>query len=317
MTITSLDRILLLNFLCCITIFLLLSCSGEKPADIKTQEISETKSEKPSEELKTTTRSNNKLYSVKIAPTDASRKSTIEIIPEGFKLEDAMIEWLVNGNVDRDSTSSEFNTKRALKGESVQARVRVNNSVLYSNIIYIKNAPPELTKVKLLPEVFRPGDTLSIEAETIDADEDSATILYEWTKNGEPAGNESRIEGTVKRGDKINVKITPFDGEDYGQSIILDREIANIPPVIIDHKDFKFDGKVYTYQVRAEDPDEDTLTYSLKSDIEGIRINSETGVITWDVPKDFIGEAAINISVTDGHGGEATQQLTFIINPPK
>lgn len=312
MTITSLDRILLLKLLCCISIFLLFSCSREKPADIKTQEIPETRSEKLSEELKTKT-----LYNIEIKPTDATRNSTINVIPHGFKLDDAKIEWLLNGRLNTGSASSTFNANQAIKGDRIQARVIIDSLELFSNVIYIKNARPEISRVKILPEVIKPGTGLSVEAEATDPDGDEATILYEWTKNGEPAGNSSQIEGLIKRGDKVSIKITPFDGEDYGQPITLKREIKNMPPIIIDDKKFNFDGKLFTYYVKASDPDGDVLTYQLTNAPEGMSINAETGEIRWLVPDDFTGRVPITVSVTDGHGGDVTQQLTFIINPAK
>ena len=73
---------------------------------------------------------------------------------------------------------------------------------------------------------------MSVEVSASDVDGDEVTVSYEWTKNGEPAGNSKRIEAPLRRGDKISVKITPFDGEAHGRSGLLDREIINLPPVI-------------------------------------------------------------------------------------
>ena len=38
-----------------------------------------------------------------------------------------------------------------------------------------------------------------------------------------------------------------------------------MPPVIIEDKAFIFNGKRFLYQVKASDPDNDPLTYSLKT----------------------------------------------------
>ena len=164
-----------------------------------------------------------------------------------------------------------------------------------------------------MPEVFKAGDALYIEASGSDIDGDAVTIIYEWIKNREPAGSSKQIGIPIKRGDKISVKITPFDGEAYGKPIVLNREIKNLPPMIVDHKNFNFDGSVYTYQVKATDPDEDKLTYSLKSAPAGMTIDPKTGAIQWNVPPDVKGKTTFIVSVTDGNGGEATQSLTFEI----
>ncbi|MDH5767934.1 MAG: putative Ig domain-containing protein [Nitrospirota bacterium] len=254
---------------------------------------------------------------MEITPSDASRNSVIFVIPRGFNLTDAKIEWLVNDRLATSPVSSQFKSAEIKKGDKVQAKAIIQGKEILSNIIQIKDTPPEMSKVKILPEVFKPGDTLYVEVSGSDADGDEVIISYEWTKNGEPAGNGKRIEVPLKRGDKVSVKITPFDGEAYGRSVVLHREIVNMPPMIVEHKEFNFDGKVYSYQVTATDPDGDTLTYSLKTSPMGMTINPTTGQVNWNVPPEFKGKASFEVSVTDGHGGEAMQSLTFVITPQK
>jgi hypothetical protein len=93
----------------------------------------------------------------------------------------------------------------------------------------------------------------------------------------------------------------------------LHREISNLPPVITEHREFKFDGKVYAYQVKASDPDEDALVYSLKSAPKGMSIDQSTGLINWPVPPEFKGDAEATAVVDDGHGGTALYQLKITI----
>lgn len=198
---------------------------------------------------------------------------------------------------------------KTIKADEVQTKSEQEGEEIPSNTVKTGNTPPELTSVKIMPEVFKPGDTLYIEASASDLDEDEVTILYEWTKNGEPAGNDKKIGVPIKRGDRISVRITPFDGEVHGNPITMRREISNLPPMIIENKEFSFDGKVYTYQTKAEDPDEDTLTYSLKSGPEGMTINPSTGLVQWDVPLNFKGKVSYTISANDGNGGESLYNL--------
>jgi len=171
----------------------------------------------------------------------------------------------------------------------------------------------EISRVKIIPEVFRRGDTLRVDATGNDIDGDEVALSYEWTKNGEPAGKGRQLEVVVKRGDKISVKITPFDGTDYGRAGILQRDIVNLPPHITDNRKYIFDGKRYSQQIIASDPDGDSLTYSLKKAPGGMLIDSSSGIITWDVPAHFLGKASFTVAVTDGHDGEATQDLALEI----
>lgn len=252
-------------------------------------------------------------YSVKISPADATRNSTLQVIAQGFKLSDAKIEWLLNGHPVISNSISQLNAKETQKGDRVQVKAIIQGKELKSNIIEIKNTPPGITQVKILPEIFKPDDTLSVEVSGNDADGDEVTIVYEWAKNGEPAGNGKRLEVPVKRGDKISIKITPSDGEINGQAVILNREIKNMPPMIIEDKKFQFDGKFFSHQIKAIDPDGDVLTYSLKEAPTGMTINSSTGLIQWDIPQDLNKKIPITVSVTDGNGGETYQSFALDI----
>jgi hypothetical protein len=177
-----------------------------------------------------------------------------------------------------------------------------------------KNTPPEIIRVKLMPEVFKPGDTLYVDVEARDRDGDGITFFYEWFINGELVGTERQLNSPLKRGDKLIINIKPFDGKDYGKIITLKREILNLPPVIVEHKDYHFDGNIWTYQLNASDPDGDPLTYALKEALPGMTIDN-SGLIKWNVPPDFKGKARVTVSVTDGHGGEASQSFTLEITP--
>lgn len=204
--------------------------------------------------------------------------------------------------------------------DASQAKAIVKGREILSNIVKVKNAAPEITRIKIMPETFKAGDTLYVDVIGSDTDGDEVTILYEWTKNGEPAGKEKQIGVPIKRGDKISIKITPFDGESYGQPVILHREIRNLPPVIMEDKNSLkpgFDGKNFTYQVKAVDPDNDALAYSLKTAAVGMTIGKTTGLIQWIVPLDFKGKVSVTVIVNDGHGGEALQSFAFEIVPEK
>lgn len=305
------------KFLVCITLFFILSCSSEKPAEVGSQKPSEVGGGRVSELSRPPASLVSALYSLQIVPTNVTRNSTIYLVAQGFNPSDAKIEWLVNGNPAISLIPNQFKATETKKGDKVQAKATIQGSEIFSNIIQIKNTPPEISKVKILPEVFKPRDTLNVEVSGNDIDGDEVTITYEWAKNGEPAGNDKRIETLLKRGDKFSVKITPFDGEVYGRSVVLHREIRNLPPMIIDDKKFNFDGKMYSYQVMATDPDGDTLTYFLKTAPSGMTIDPSTGLITWNVPPEFKGKAPVTVSVKDGHGGEAVQSFALEITPEK
>jgi len=73
------------------------------------------------------------------------------------------------------------------------------------------------------------------------------------------------------------------------------------------------EGAVYTYDVEATDPNEDTLTYSLTVSPTGMTINSTTGVITWTPTEDQVGENEVVVEVSDG-SKSATQSFTITVD---
>jgi hypothetical protein len=252
-------------------------------------------------------------YALEIVSTQFTKNSVLMLKARGFDLSEATIMWMINGMVVHDSAHAQLKASETTRGDEVQAKAIFRKQEVLSNVVKIKNAPPEVESVKFLTEAIKPGDTMSIAPVGIDADGDTVDFLYEWTRNGEPAGKGKSIEGPVKRGDKISVKITPFDGQDYGSPVVIQREIRNVPPVIIDHEEFSFDGRIYTYQVRASDLDGDTLTYSLESASDGMTIDSANGLLTWIVPPEFKGKKNVSIIASDGHGGTARYNLGITI----
>ncbi len=216
---------------------------------------------------------------------------------------------------DTSGTVSQSPAPTVGSASSPQAKVLVQGkeSELPAGMATNKNTLPEISRLKFMPEVFKPGDSLYLEAEAKDADGDPVSILYEWAKNNEPAGNTEKLAAQIKRGDRISVKVTPFDGKEYGRPVVLQREIRNMPPVIIEEKQHRLEDGLFTYKVNASDPDGDSLTYSIKTGPSGMLIDPKTGLVQWKVPPDFKGKAPFTVSVSDGHSGEAILSLTVRI----
>lgn len=300
--------------LCFIVLIFLISCSSEKPSKLSKQRALEAgKTDIPETSQSYIPVSPDNTYSLEITPKDVSRSSTLYLAAKGFDLSSAKVEWLVNGNPTTSQIPGQFKASETQKGDTVQARAIIQSREILSNTVKIKNSPPEISRVKIMPEVFKPGDNLYVEVLGSDIDGDAVTISCEWFKNGEVVGNGRQLTVPIKRGDKIDVKITPFDGEDYGGTVTLHREIRNMPPIITEDKKFNFDGKVWSYQIKASDPDGDPLTYSLKKAPAGMVIDKSTGLITWKVTEKDAGRHPVTVQVTDGHGGEALYNFDVTI----
>ena len=76
----------------------------------------------------------------------------------------------------------------------------------------------------------------------------------------------------------------------------------------------------YAYDVRADDPDGDTLLYGLGQFPQGMSINSASGAVRWNPQINQAGEHDVLVQVDDNHGGKAEQgyKLNVVVrnHPP-
>jgi hypothetical protein len=183
----------------------------------------------------------------------------------------------------------------------------------------IADTLPKITSLKISPEIPVTGDKIKALAETYDKEGDYVRLDYNWSINGVQSSESSdTLSDRFKRGDRISLTVIPDDGKRKGNpkslTIIIGDALPSIQPIPGSHA---FNGSEYSYQVKAADPDGDTLTYSLKAAPDGMTIDPSKGLIQWNVPPDFKGKFPYTVSVTDGFGGVATQEYFFEIRREK
>jgi hypothetical protein len=150
-------------------------------------------------------------------------------------------------------------------------------------------------------------------AEGTDADGDPVQLEIAWMKSGQPAGTGNHLAAPVKRGDKVSVTVTPFDGKERGRSATLFREILNTPPAIEGQEQFQVTDNAVAFHVRASDADGDPLMYSLKEAPAGMSIDRKTGWVRWATSPGTTGKVPFTVVVSDGSGGESTARFTVTI----
>ena len=182
----------------------------------------------------------------------------------------------------------------------------------------VRNSSPEIRGIQFVGGDGRPGNTLGVEAEGFDADGDPVQFEIVWQKNGQPAGTGNRLTTTVKRGDKVTVTVTPFDGKERGRSATLSREILNTPPAIEGQEQFQVSDNAVTFHVRASDAEGDPLTFTIKDAPAGMSIDRATGFVRWVTSPGTIGKVPFTVIVSDGAGGESTARFTVTVSeqPP-
>jgi len=176
-----------------------------------------------------------------------------------------------------------------------------------------KNTPPVVRSVRFIHADLKAGTGLAVEVEGYDADGDAVRFETAWTRNGEPAGVGGSLTGPLKRGDKVAVTVTPFDGKEWGKTSTHYRDILNTTPVIEGQEQFQVGDNAVTFRVRASDPDGDPLTYSLKDAPAGMSIDRKTGWVRWATSPGTAGKVPFTVIVSDGAGGESTARFTVTI----
>jgi Putative Ig domain len=176
-----------------------------------------------------------------------------------------------------------------------------------------RNASPEIRGLQFVGGDGRPGNTLGVVAEGTDADGDPVQLEIDWKKNGQPAGTGNLLAAPVKRGDKVAVTVTPFDGKERGRSATLYREILNTPPAFEGQEQFQVTDNAVTFHVRASDAEGDPLTYSLKDAPAAMSIDRKTGWVRWATSPGTTGKVPFTVVVSDGAGGESTARFTVTI----
>jgi hypothetical protein len=173
------------------------------------------------------------------------------------------------------------------------------------------------------PELPRKNSTLQAKVEAADTEGDTIAFSYQWIKNGTVLmgeASETLVDPTLKKGDKIALRVTPYDMKGTGEEVTSQEiVILNSAPIITSSpKGQKLKSNLYQYQVLADDPDGDPVTFSLTpSSPQGMTIDPQTGLIQWKVGPNDAGTHTIEVIAADGDGGKCTQKFTLTIKLPK
>jgi hypothetical protein len=280
------------------------------------QEITEPKSEKNSAPS---------IISIRILPEHPTKRSILSLFiqskdPDGKPVV-YRYQWLRNNEEMSGEDKETLKCDDLKKGDLIQVRVipsdgTTNGESFLSASAKILNSVPVIQEVRIEPKLAGHED-LKVFTKGSDADGDSVQYTYQWEKNGVSSGEEKTEileRKTFRKGDSIAVIVTPSDGESTGMSKKSEPTvIPNSPPIIVSSPSNGISGGVYTYQVKADDPDNDPITFSLKSGPKGMEINQETGLIRWQLGKGDRGTQTVEIEASDTEGAKSLQRYTLAI----
>ena len=182
------------------------------------------------------------------------------------------------------------------------------------------NDPPVAVDDNLTTDEDTPG-TVNVLANDSDVDGDALTVSSVGTPSHGTVTNNG--DGTItytpeadyNGTDSFTYTVSDGNGGLDTATVHVTVNPVNDPPVITSTPiTTATQGVLYEYQVEANDPDGDTLTYTLTTAPGFLTINSSTGLISGTPGNDDVGTHTVTVQVSDGVNRDAvTQSYTLTV----
>jgi hypothetical protein len=277
-------------------------------------------------EVKTKSNSPPLITSVNILPEKPNRERELNLLiqsqdPDGDPIT-YQYQWLRNDEEIIGQNQNTLKKGNFKKGDLIRVRVtpsdgKANGMPFLSPPLQILNSPPIIKEIWIEPKVAYVMDRLKAYVKSSDPDGDFIYYTYQWEKNGVVL-NDERGEflerGQFKKGDSIAVIVTPDDREILGTSKKSEPLIiSNSPPLIVSSPPTSVEKSTYIYQVKANDPDNDPITFTLKSGPKGMEMDKNTGLIKWEIRREDKGSHSVEFEVFDNEGARSIQRYTLTV----
>jgi hypothetical protein len=254
--------------------------------------------------------------SIEFLPAEPTVESDIWALLKGSTA--ASWAWKKNGFEVAGAAGDHLLRSNFRKGDEITVIVDTGKG-LYDATVTIGNAPPRIATVSLQNTDLQKGSGITAHPEGVDADGDPVTFNFVWALNGveHPEMDSSSLPREIfHEGDRISLKVTPFDGENSGRPFISEEiVIPNAPPFFTSAPPVKFINYHYTYQIQGTDPDGDAVIYSLEEGPPDMKFDAATGLLTWKVPVNAAGDHRIRIAAEDKRGAKAVQEFDLRTMP--
>lgn len=224
--------------------------------------------------------------------------------------------WERNGVLIPGATHNQLAADQFSKHDNIAVTITAANGEVRAET-KISNAQPRVSEVQVINRQVQNGEEIELFPEGEDADQDLLEYRYAWFFNNvaQPEIKESVFLATqLKRGDKIRYIVTPFDGEAEGFIYKGSFQVSNVAPRFISRPPETITGSEYRYLASAQDPDGDTLTYSLSQAPPGMTINPATGEITLSIGPNLNGTFPVKVQAEDDQGKMGTQEFSVVIS---
>jgi hypothetical protein len=266
------------------------------------------------------------ITSVALLPENPDHDSDLSLVvqcedPEGDSITHEY-QWMINDREISAGNASLLKSGNFKKGDSIRVKItpsdgKTQGKPFLSPVVRINNSLPVIEKVWIEPKVVGVQDQLRVVVESSDKDKDFIYYTYQWEKNGAILTEEKAEtleSGQFKKGDSLSVVVVADDREARGISKRSDPVVvSNSPPMITSSPPTSLKGNAYLYQVKAEDPDLDPISFSLKSGPKGMVIDQTTGLLRWEIQKENEGTQVVEIEASDPDGAKSLQHYTLAV----
>jgi hypothetical protein len=188
------------------------------------------------------------------------------------------------------------------------------------------NGPPIITSVNIVPQNPNKESDLDVITRSQDPDGDPVTYHYQWVKNNEDIlGEDKNIlkSGNFKKGDLIQVRVTPSDGKVEGKPFLsVPVKILNSPPVIqevrIESKMAYANDQLKVY-IKSNDIDQDSIYYTYQWGKNGAVLTEEKGEVLERGRFKKGDSIAVTVTPNDGESqgiSKKSEPITILNSPP-
>jgi hypothetical protein len=239
--------------------------------------------------------------------------------------------WTLNGG-DISATSNSLTGTDFDKGDALICLVTPNDGTedgasVSSGSLTISNTAPSISSAAISPSSPSVDDTLSVSVSGwSDDDGDSESHTYQWSVNGtsESGATSSTFSGAFVRDDVVSIEVTPWDGEDYGSSVVSSNvTIQNSMPSVSSVSLTPTSGDESTTFACSDngtsDGDGDSVSLTYGWVVNGVT-NSESGTTLTGSDFDKGDTVACTITPDDGTDSGATvssNTVTIDNTPPE
>ena len=264
------------------------------------------------------------ITSARIIPEKPNIGSELMVFTQSHDLDGDPVtyhyQWVKNDEEISDENKNILKSGNFRKGDLIRVKVtpsdgKTEGTAFLSDPVKILNSPPVIQELWIEPKMVYANDPIRVHIKSNDFDGDSIYYTYRWEKNGVVLTEERAVVlevGRFKKGDLITVTVTPDDRESQGPSMRSQPiMILNSPPVIVSSPPTSVKENDYIYQVKAYDPDNDPISFALKSGPKGMEIDKDTGLIRWAIRGQDRGTHSIEIEASDKEGARSFQRFAL------